>query len=599
MGIETGDGGQVGPLPYCGQFEHRMQRVGQAYTETVYQTDRSGSKRYRFNSLGYRGAEYDPGAAYQVFVFGESNAFGSGLDLEEAWPSRFVELHVAESGLDPGTVGFLCFADGGASNMAIAREVIRQCSAVRPDLVLVNFSELRRSETFVDGLPFQVHPQHVQPWNRRRLLEQGARAKILLEMSDRFYSFASWERCVSESLQAILLVQHFCAARDITAVASFNSIRELDGDRVRSDPYLDPLRKAIDPGFLAPFDLKRTKPVGELAADGIHAGRTVHRHFAADMYRFFRAGGADAAPAPAAAPPETAEGVDGPAAVRSRVAAFYRELPFNFHDTVEGAVRAVRDNPIARTYPDLHALLRRGVVRTAVEFGCGAGWLSNAMALHYGVAVRGIDMTNRAVQRAREVAKVLGVADRVHFDCENLFDAADLDPVDLVLSMGVLHHTHDAHGGFLRIREVVGPEGHIFVGLYHEPGRRVFLDLAHEALRDRGTEAAYAEYRHLQGVRELDETHARSWFRDQVLHPHETLHTLREVWGWLEESGLEPCSTSINRFERLGDPEELFALEQTYAERARVAILEERRYFPGFFTVLARDRRQARSVAAQ
>ena len=60
-----------------------------------------------------------------------------------------------------------------------------------------------------------------------------------------------------------------------------------------------------------------------------------------------------------------------------------------------------------------------------------------------------------------------------------------------------------------------------------------------------------------------------------------------EVQEWLEETGWSVRSTSINRFQPFDDVRGLFALEQAYAERSRRALFEERRYFPGFFTVLA------------
>ena len=73
-----------------------------------------------------------------------------------------------------------------------------------------------------------------------------------------------------------------------------------------------------------------------------------------------------------------------------------------------------------------------------------------------------------------------------------------------------------------------------------------------------------------------------------MLHPHETQHTLQEVAGLLSDLGFQVVSTSINRFEPIGDLEALFESEREYEELARHALQVERRYVPGFFTVLAR-----------
>ena len=48
-----------------------------------------------------------------------------------------------------------------------------------------------------------------------------------------------------------------------------------------------------------------------------------------------------------------------------------------------------------------------------------------------------------------------------------------------------------------------------------------------------------------------DETHLRSWFRDQVLHPHETTHTMEEVNEILYENSMELIWSSIEGDEKL------------------------------------------------
>ena len=45
-----------------------------------------------------------------------------------------------------------------------------------------------------------------------------------------------------------------------------------------------------------------------------------------------------------------------------------------------------------------------------------------------------------------------------------------------------------------------------------------------------------------------DDTLLRSWFRDQVLHPHETQHTLEEMLPVIMDAGMKMVSTSVNRF---------------------------------------------------
>ena len=82
-----------------------------------------------------------------------------------------------------------------------------------------------------------------------------------------------------------------------------------------------------------------------------------------------------------------------------------------------------------------------------------------------------------------------------------------------------------------------------------------------------------------------DETHLRSWFRDQVLHPHETLHTIEEIIQLLPELDCRLVSTSINRFKSIEDQQKLIEEEKTWHKVAEKR-LYEKRYFPGFFVFL-------------
>lgn len=274
-----------------------------------------------------------------------------------------------------------------------------------------------------------------------------------------------------------------------------------------------------------------------------------------------------------------------PPTERKIVREFYRDMPFNYYETAETAVANLRNNPIA-AYPDLDALLEEDEIETVLEIGCGAGWASNAMALHYGKRVTAVDFTQKALQRAAEVAQRIGTADKLSFVHNDLF-AFDTDArFDLVLSIGVLHHTDDCRAAFDHIVKFIKPGGVLFLGLYHLYGRRPFLDLLQGICAAEGEEAALARFRTMTPDIE-DETHLRSWFRDQVVHPHETQHTLEQVMGWLDEAGLELASTNINGYNDPSDRAGLIAREKEFEALSIRYNVEQNRYFPGFFTVLA------------
>jgi hypothetical protein len=86
-----------------------------------------------------------------------------------------------------------------------------------------------------------------------------------------------------------------------------------------------------------------------------------------------------------------------------------------------------------------------------------------------------------------------------------------------------------------------------------------------------------------------DTTHMRSWFRDQVLHPHETQHTFEEIQPLLAEGGFEIEATSFNHYKRMLPSGTLIGLERQCAQMSYKA-LRKGRFFPGFFVVWARRR---------
>jgi 2-polyprenyl-3-methyl-5-hydroxy-6-metoxy-1,4-benzoquinol methylase len=269
---------------------------------------------------------------------------------------------------------------------------------------------------------------------------------------------------------------------------------------------------------------------------------------------------------------------------KPEVLAFYRTLPFNMHGDSQLNINAIRAHDSVKNYPCLPPLLTAGT--RVLEVGCGAGWMSNCMAHYYSADVTAIDFNARVIDYAQSISSAMGLTSR--FLTADLFLYSPERLFDVAVSLGVLHHTGNPRGAIRKIcREFVRPGGHFLLGLYHLYGRRPFLQ-HFESLRERGAseDELYVEYKRLHSNL-TDETHLRSWFRDQVLHPHETQHTLLEVNGLLESLDMQVVSTSINRFQAITDMRELFEQEKQLEEVSR-SRLASGTYFPGFFVVLAR-----------
>lgn len=290
-------------------------------------------------------------------------------------------------------------------------------------------------------------------------------------------------------------------------------------------------------------------------------------------------------------------------AVAEKVQSFYAVLPFNSHESAAQAAQAVREGNSILAYPNFDELLHRADSRAEIlDAGCGAGWFSNSAAYHYGLRCQGIDLCQPALERAVQVGRELGISEMARFKSLDLFSVDQLGrQFDFVNSIGVLHHTFDCRLALVSVARAVRPGGFLHIGLYHRYGREPFLQLF-QPYRDRlaaspaPEEGKRIEEEALGLYKELnrqitDPVFLRSWFRDQVLHPHESQHTAEEVHSWLSELGFDCLSTSINCFEKVADWRKVFEQERELAavsiQRNRV----EKRYFPGFFTLLARRKR--------
>ena len=268
---------------------------------------------------------------------------------------------------------------------------------------------------------------------------------------------------------------------------------------------------------------------------------------------------------------------------REDVLDFYKKQPFNATQRPETAAEMIKkSNSVPMIFPYSDVLSKD---KKLLEVGCGAGWFSNSVAYHYGCNVVAIDFNPVALKAAKSTAEYLN--NDVQFEVADLFKY-ECEPKDVVISIGVLHHTSDCLGGLAHCTQLTKQGGGlIFIGLYHKYGRKPFLDHFAE-LKEKGfdEDALFEEYRKLDN-RFKDEVHARSWFLDQVLHPYETQHTLKEVAEVFEENGVELVSTSINNYEEIKDLNALFEMEKKLYDKG-VEVLNRSKYFPGFFYVLGK-----------
>ena len=266
----------------------------------------------------------------------------------------------------------------------------------------------------------------------------------------------------------------------------------------------------------------------------------------------------------------------------NEVLKFYRELPFNTFGDLEEHKKNIQSGVSLRNHPPLLEILSNQT--RVLEVGCGVGWLSAQIVDRFHASVTSIDFNKVAVDMAQKSADALKIA--VDYQVADLFLYSPQSKFDVCVSLGVLHHTNNCIGAIQRcVDQFTKSGGYFYVGLYHLFGRRPFLSHFEKMSQSGASEKdLLAEYARLSQVK-TDDKHLYSWFRDQVLHPHETQHTLKEITDVCAKSGARLVSTSINQFKKFDSESELFDREVEYEEVSKQRIAEGK-YFPGFFTAL-------------
>jgi hypothetical protein len=128
-------------------FEISTYRYGiDSRKEQTYQTsgsDNTGLCSYTYNELGFRGDSIKK-EGFKVMSLGCSNTEGVGVDNHNTWPAQFIN-HIP-NGVD------MNFGTGGRSNDFIVRCLLTYYDLIKPDLVLIMYTNPSRREIYTkDG----------------------------------------------------------------------------------------------------------------------------------------------------------------------------------------------------------------------------------------------------------------------------------------------------------------------------------------------------------------------------------------------------------------------------------------------------------------
>jgi hypothetical protein len=236
----------------------------------VYGADTSGTITYEFNSLGYRGEEYNPSAKFKICVIGESYAFGTGLPLEQIFGYKLKE-HIATSlQFDVADVNLINLSVGGVSADYCVRTLYRQLSDCDVDLVVCNLPPPDRVE-YTDGTTFQSYGVAVDLNNITR-----APAHVL-GYFEYYNRYVGWTNLIKKAL----LAQAFLKERKIDYVLASQKTRLF---QMKTSGYLEHYLNQLDTRSLLLHSYFVCR--ADCAIDG-HAGPRCHAAFAVELLSFF------------------------------------------------------------------------------------------------------------------------------------------------------------------------------------------------------------------------------------------------------------------------------------------------------------------------
>ena len=268
--------------------------------------------------------------------------------------------------------------------------------------------------------------------------------------------------------------------------------------------------------------------------------------------------------------------------VNQKVLDFYKELPFNIFGDLDAATHQIKKNDPLEIYTELKKIIGNNNINV-LDIGCGGGWFVNSLAFHHKkLNVVGVDFNPVVIEYAKKIKEILKL--NSEFYVSDLFSLDEKKKYDLIVSLGVLHHTNNCEEAIKKILNYGKENSSVFIGLYHKYSREPFLNHFRD-MKDLSEHEKFVEYKKLHKIK--DEKKLYSWFRDQVLHPHETQHTFEEMQKLFSKTNYKIVSTSINNFEKIKNYEEIIKKEKSlkkYAENK----LTNNEYFPGFFIVCAK-----------
>lgn len=219
--------------------------------------------------------------------------------------------------------------------------------------------------------------------------------------------------------------------------------------------------------------------------------------------------------------------------LRERMQRFYERHTFPHYDRTDSP--ATLADKARRS--GFGAWLDRAIApfATVLDVGCGTGQLTNFLGRVETRRAIGIDMSEASLALGERFKEQWSLRN-VHFLQGNIFAVPIREStIDVLICLGVLHHTPSPREGFRRLLRLLKPGGHIIIGLYSRFARiatwprRAIFSCTGSTFRILDP--------HLRR-RDVDASKKTIWFADQYNNPHESWHSVDELLGWFDTEGV-------------------------------------------------------------
>ena len=169
-----------------------------------------------------------------------------------------------------------------------------------------------------------------------------------------------------------------------------------------------------------------------------------------------------------------------------------------------------------------------------LEAGCGTAQLSIALS-RFNRKVHSIDISKGSLIEGKKFIdkNYIKNVQLYRMNIFNLFFPKNY--FNIIISNGVLHHTHNPELAFKKLSEILKPEGIIIIGLYHKYGR-IVQNIRQYLIKKFGEKLKFIDKRFSENISEKKKY---AWFKDQYYNPHETKHTYFEIINWFKKNNIE------------------------------------------------------------